>query len=722
MEAVFLIVDVVISISLLSLTIVSLLKQGYKSSLNRIFAAVSFLIALFIISSDVSNDVGLSAQISLYANFVSFSSASALAIALMQFVSRLAGIRRIEELVKKLLLPLWIITAISATPLVAESVVIQDHIYAVNYGPLIWLFALGVLTSFGILTYAMVEGLKHSRGIKKRQLSSTGIGLLITLPLVMLFSLIIPLSTGIFAYNIFSTAPIMALVISLYYGVVRYHLFDIRSAAVRTLAYILSLVVLVIIYYAFIVIVSSLFEINNIVTSQSPLNVGLELGLLFIFQPIKKFFDRLTNSIFYRDYYNSDEFFGRLNRLFTSTGDLRSLLERTSDEVAGTIKSEQAFLFVHTRDDHYVTAGTEHHRRPSVDDVMLLQKSYGTKKDVIVASMLGDDDEVRKMMISHRIELILPLVQNDIIGYLFLGEHKTSQYTIRDVKVLGTVADSLVIAVQNTLSIQEIQDINDANMQQHIADATKELRVNNILLHQIDEEKDEFISIASHELRTPMTVVRGYIGMLESERPGPVNEAQKAILGKISLNTKTLINLINDMLDLSKLETGKLEMRVSENSLDDLIRSSIDKMKLMYDDKGLKLNYSGVQAAVITDPEKFERIMLNLLSNAYKFTPVDGQVSITGDINQAERIVTLCITDTGIGIPAKFMGNLFKKFSQIDNYLQRQSSGTGLGLAICKQLVEKLGGKIWAESKPGAGSKFYFTVPISRPEKSKSNH
>jgi len=717
MQDSFLIVDWVISISLLSLAAVSLLKQGYKSPLNRIFASFSFLIAIFIISSDISNDVHLSTQISVYANYVAFSSAVAVAITLMQFVAKLANIQRINLMIKRFLFPLWTICLISATPMVVANVMIQDHIYAVEYGPFIWLFVIGILWAFSLLTYAMIQGLKHSRGIKKRQLATTGIGFLITLPLVMLFSLVIPLSTGIFAYNIFATAPIAVLVVSLYYGVVRYHLFDIRMAAVRTLAYILSLSVLIVLYYALAAVISSLFLTNNFAISQSPLSISVALVMLFVFQPIKKFFDRLTNRIFYRDYYDTDEFFSRLYRLLTSTGDLRSLLGRTAEEVAVTLKSEQAFFFINTRDGHYVMAGTNHHKQLSKDEIILIQEKYGNSDEVVVGSMLGDDDPIFQIMDKHKIELILPLVQNKLIGYLFLGEHRTSQYTARDIKVLSTVSDGLVIAIQNTLSIQEIQDINEANLQQHISDATKELRTSNEMLRQIDEEKDEFISIASHELRTPMTVVRGYINMLENEQPGHINSKQKEILEKVNENTKTLITLVNDMLDLSKLESGKLEMMLSDNPVVDLVNQSLDKMRLLFVNKGIELEYTGDNAIVRTDPDKFERVMLNLLSNAYKFTASGGKVTVTTSVDESGRIVTVGVADTGIGIPEKSLKNLFKKFSQIENYLQRQSGGTGLGLAICKQLIEKLGGKIWVESQVGVGSKFYFTVPLTESKK-----
>jgi signal transduction histidine kinase len=179
-------------------------------------------------------------------------------------------------------------------------------------------------------------------------------------------------------------------------------------------------------------------------------------------------------------------------------------------------------------------------------------------------------------------------------------------------------------------------------------------------------------------------------------------------------NTKSLIQLVNDMLDLSKLESNKLEINLTNNSLSGMIEHSIDQMSLLFKDKGITLDFIGDDTVVNTDADKFDRILMNLLSNAYKFTYGGGKVTITTTVDKAAHQATICVADTGVGIPIVGLENLFKKFSQVESYLQRQSGGTGLGLAICKGLVEKLGGKIWVNSTVDVGSKFCFTIPISR--------
>ena len=691
-------INIVITVSLLLLAIASCLRQGYKKPINQLFAAASVLMAIFLISYNLTNDIALPNDIALYDVRILFVSSYAMVIFFTQFVTKLINEDWLNAIIKRALIPIWLICAIGGTPLVISGVFIENETYNANFEPLVWLYILGVLSMIGLISYVLAYGLKHKKGLVRRQIVSTGIGLMLSLPMTLILSLIVPLVTGpgtiANVVGSLGTVSILFLVFSLYYGVVRYHLFDIRLAAVRTLTYILSLSVLVGMYFGLATIVSNVFNNNSLTIDQSPLSLLVILVLLLIFQPIKLVFDRLTNRIFYRDYYQSDEFFARFNQILTSTNDLRVLLERSAKEIATTMKAEQAFFYINTFSGHYIIAGTAGHNQLPKDDALRLQDVYGKRSGVIVAPMLAEDDPVRHLMISHGIELMLPLFQADVVGYLCLGFHRTSHYTTRDIKVLGTIADESIIAIHNTLSVEEV-------------------RMSNTLLRQMDKAKDEFVSVASHELRTPMTVIRGSISLLEREQLGPVNDQQKDVLNRMSVNTKALIDLVNDMLDLSKLEANKLELKLTDQPIQPLVNEALSKIKVIYETKGVKLSYSGEPVMVKTDSDKFERILLNLLSNAYKFTDAGGSVTITSTINQADHLATVCVTDTGTGIPAEALGSLFKKFSQVDDYLQRQTSGTGLGLAICKELVEKLGGTIWVKSKVGEGSTFCFTVAMS---------
>lgn len=713
MEDILVVIDAVIIVSLISLSSISLAKQGYKNLTNRLFAIFSILLAIWVISNDLGSYAWVSDSIVIYATYIATASGFATALLLMYFVVKLVGQSKSNHLIKLVSWPLWIICVISGTPLVVSGVThIGNSEHLIQYGPLAWLYLLGIFVAMSLMMCCVVYGLRHTKGLKRRQLIAACVGLSISVPLVITFYLILPSTTGIAWLNKLSATPMLILVVSLYYGVVRYRLFDIRAAAVRTLAYILSLSSIVAVYYMLATLITGLFLDDSAAVSQNPINVILAIGLLIIFQPIKKFFDKLTNKIFYRDYYNTEDFFSRFNRILISITNLHKLLEHASTEVAATLKSEQAFFFIHTDEQHHAIVGTTNHRQMSKEDIEKFhQIIHGKKIDIINSLVLDDDNPIYHLMIRNHIAIILPVFGTKSIGYLAVGTRLASQYTSRDIQVLSAISDSLAIAIQNNLAIKEIQDLNTSHLKQRVEDATKELQAKNEILRQLDEEKDEFISIASHELRTPMTVIRGYVNLLQ-EKKLSLNE-QKNILRKVNLNTKALIDMVNNMLDLSKLESGKLEMQLADSKVDDLINMSVEQIRLLYIEKDISLEYNRSGAVARTDPEKFARIVLNLLNNAYKFTPKNGSVTVTSTVNQADKMITVCIADTGIGIPAIGMDDLFKKFSQVDNYLHRQAGGTGLGLSICKQLVEKLGGKIWVESTPNVGSKFFFTMPMS---------
>ncbi|MFZ2125236.1 MAG: ATP-binding protein [Candidatus Saccharimonadales bacterium] len=713
---IYTIIDGLIVISILLLAALSLMNNGYKNPTNRLFVGMSIFIAIWISAGDIGLLLNTTSYLPLLTQHIATFASSVTEIFMLLLVARLADIEKFSKLLRGLLPFFWIMAILASTPLVSESITMQDQgkDYIVNYGPLTWFYIATVTFGAFILIYGIILGLRFSDGARRRQIKIAGISLALTALFVILLALIIPIAFEYYELSNYNYFPLLFMSLGLYYSVIRYHLFDIRLAAVRTLAYALSLGILVGIYYGLAILISGLLATGDgSLISKNPINIILIFALLFIFQPIKRFFDKLTNRIFYRDYYDSDAFLDRLNRILTSTTSLRHLLQKAAFEIATTLKSEQAFFYLITHDGRYLTAGTPAHCQLAKNHIATIQSNNNYSKatsehknDIIISSMLDENNPLRHLMLEHKIEVILPLMHHGLLGYLFLGEHLTSHYTSRDIKVLSMIDDSLVIAIQNALSVESIRESNTE-------------------LRQIDKIKDEFVSIASHELRTPMTIVRGYVSLLQRQQLGPQNNKQQAILNKISDNTKILIDLVNDMLDLSKLEANKLELNLGTYPIDDLIKKSIDQVELMYLAKGLQLTYfptkqnNDANAGILVnvDPVHFDRIMLNLLSNAYKFTD-KGSVTIKAALAKVEGkasdetdMVIVTITDTGIGISEDDMPTLFKKFSQVDNYLQRSTGGTGLGLSICQRLVTRLGGKIGVTSVPNKGSEFWFEVP-----------
>jgi signal transduction histidine kinase len=218
----------------------------------------------------------------------------------------------------------------------------------------------------------------------------------------------------------------------------------------------------------------------------------------------------------------------------------------------------------------------------------------------------------------------------------------------------------------------------------------------------------------SHELRTPLNSIIGFSEILLEETFGDLNEKQKRYIGNVLRSGRHLLQLIDDILDLSKVEAGQMTLQFEEFSPAEVLSEVAMVVKPLAIKKDLKQEFSieeGIKT-IWADKGRFKQVMYNLLSNAVKFTE-DGGVSVRARLVQGvENLLEVSVKDTGIGIKAEDMGKLFKEFEQIDGGTTKRYEGTGLGLALSKKLVELQGGKIWAESEYGRGSKFTFTLPL----------
>jgi PAS domain S-box-containing protein len=248
---------------------------------------------------------------------------------------------------------------------------------------------------------------------------------------------------------------------------------------------------------------------------------------------------------------------------------------------------------------------------------------------------------------------------------------------------------------------------NDITEKKKAEDALIEAKM---LAEENNRMKSEFLANMSHELRTPLSSIIGFSDVLTDKIFGELNEKQKRYVQHINNGGRHLLDLINDILDLSKVEAGKMELSLEVFSIYDIMEDIRSSVSPMASKKNINLEIiNNIETKEISaDRMKFKQIMLNLLSNAIKFTPDNGKVSVTATKKDDE--ITISVSDTGIGIPKYMHENIFNPFMQVDSSNKRKYGGTGLGLALVKQFVEMHGGKIWVESEEGKGSIFTFTI------------
>jgi PAS domain S-box-containing protein len=283
------------------------------------------------------------------------------------------------------------------------------------------------------------------------------------------------------------------------------------------------------------------------------------------------------------------------------------------------------------------------------------------------------------------------------------GASKVIQCNIRDISERKKAED-------------EIQRLNeDLERRVHertseLASVNQQLEVRNREVERANQMKSQFLSSMSHELRTPMNAILGFSSLLREQNAGPLTEKQARYVEHIQRGGQHLLQLINDILDLSKVEAGRMELHLEQFLLSAALPEVLSLIRPLAMAKKIRLE-GAVDTGLLVhaDPVRFKQILYNLLSNAVKFTPEGGGIGI--EAREDGGSVRLEVCDTGIGIPAEELANIFTEFHQVGTTTKGVREGTGLGLAITKRLVEQHGGKIWAESEPGKGSRFYFTLP-----------
>ncbi len=232
-------------------------------------------------------------------------------------------------------------------------------------------------------------------------------------------------------------------------------------------------------------------------------------------------------------------------------------------------------------------------------------------------------------------------------------------------------------------------------------------------LKDLDRLKSNFLSTVSHELRTPLTSIRAFVELLML-KPNMREERQKRIIGTITDESDRLVRLINDLLDLSRIESGVLQWRDVYVEINDVVRSAMDSVQPLAVKKGVTVRGTTADGLpeIRADRDRIMQVVMNLLSNAVKFTPEGGTISLATSRTEHPPEVSVAISDTGRGIPPDELESIFEKFHRSDDALTGSVEGTGLGLAIAREIIDHYGGRIWATSEPGRGSTFTFTLPL----------
>lgn len=399
-----------------------------------------------------------------------------------------------------------------------------------------------------------------------------------------------------------------------------------------------------------------------------------------------------------------------IGRLVTSSLDLKAIFSRAVNLVKERFGYYHAAIFIveETGFNAVLQEATG-----EAGEQMKQQKhslAVGSKSTVGQATETGNAivinntalDPIHKpnpLLPDTRSEAAIPLhIGNRIIGALDIQSTEVNAFSQDDVAILQLLADQIAIGIDNARSYNIAQQ------------AVQEMR-------EVDRLKSQFLANMSHELRTPLNSIIGFARVILKGIDGPVTELQQQDLTAIFNAGQHLLGLINDILDLSRIEAGKMELSFGEVNINDLITSVMSTAAGLIKDKPITLRHEVAAdlPTVRADPMRIRQVLINLLSNAAKFTE-KGEITVRAEVDDpattGQSSVIVTVTDTGPGISPEDQDKLFQPFSQVDASLTRKAGGSGLGLSICHHLIQMHHGRIGVHSEPGRGSSFYFTIPV----------
>ena len=424
--------------------------------------------------------------------------------------------------------------------------------------------------------------------------------------------------------------------------------------------------------------------------------------------------------------------FKRLNALRTidvaisSSFDLRVTLDIVLQQVLSEWSVDAAAILLYDPDRQTMQyAASRGFRSNALHQAQLkLGEGYASRvvlerKTIHIPGLLEPGTALAGVMQSSNEEFIdyygMPLIVKDHVkGVLEVYHRSLLDPDPESLGFLETLAGQAAIALDNAQLFENLQRAN-VELEQRVAERTAELNQTNAELGRANRSKDEFLANMSHELRTPLNVILGLSEVLLEYRRGPLTEPQEKALHMISSSGHHLLGLINDILDVSKVEAGKLLIHPDVISVKEVCESSLNFVRELALKKSISLDYHNRAEikSVYADPQRLKQILVNLLNNAVKFTPEKGNVSLEVEVNEARDQIQFIVSDTGIGISPEDLQKLFTPFTQLDSSLSRQYEGTGLGLVLVYKFTELHGGSVHVESKVGTGSRFTIALPWS---------
>ncbi len=579
------------------------------------------------------------------------------------------------------------------------------------------LYSLYLLTLFSIGLTHVYRKARRLKGRERSQARAFFWGFLLTSTLGVFFNLFLPWFGN---YKLIWLGPLFtnAFIVATGYSIIKHKMFDIRFYVVRAAAYTLTILTLSFLYMGPVLLLLFWLLEYRIIPEKFIIALVVISVAAFYYHNLRVRFDRITAKIFYRDDYDAEEFIAQLNKAVVSNLDLNSMLSSASEIIRRNMKAEFCVFSIGNEADMTSrTFGLQKNQIVSSDLELTASLLGHTGASMIITDYLPESHKKLKKLLKKQDIAVMGHLASGISdekifrSYILLGPRKGGNpYNNRDMRILETIIDGLIVAIQNALRFEEIQKFN-ITLQQKVDDATRQLQRTNAKLVALDETKDDFISMASHQLRTPLTSVKGYLSMVLEGDAGEVTDMQRKMLDQSFVSSQRMVSLIADLLNVSRLKTGKFVIERKRLQLQDVVQEEVNQLVETAASRKQTLKY--VKPArfpeLMIDETKIRQVIMNFIDNAIYYTPNGGNITVT--LKETPTSIELRVKDNGIGVPKHELPRLFTKFYRAGNARRARPDGTGLGLFMAKKVIIAQGGAVIIESEEGKGSTFGFVFP-----------
>ncbi len=609
-----------------------------------------------------------------------------------------------------------LVAVLALTPWLFEAVSYSNGQTQPQPGPAMTLFLPYTIGTLTFCITALIVKLRKLKGISKEYVRYGLIGIIATFALLLISNFIVVL--GLHSSVLVPFSPLITLVFtaSFAYGIVRRRLFDIRLIVTRLVAYLLLSTVAGMAYGLAAAGLSYLIA-GNYPNITQVLISAVVVGVLILFvEPLRQFFNHATRRIFYQDDYDTKNVLDEIASILVRATQTKTLVDNSIRVLKTALKSD--FVTIVLIEDHEDTGERRirfGHPLSALDDLSSVQLRHHVSDIVVVDSAEAKNDFFHATMKEMNVSVVVRLeTKNEVVGYMLFGYKTTgSAYTQRDADLIRIVGDELAVAIQNTLRFEQIQDFNET-LRRRVEDATKELRASNEQLHRLDAAKDEFVSMASHQLRTPLTSVKGYISMVLEGDAGKITAVQRQLLGEAFTSSERMVHLINDFLNVSRLQTGKFVIEAKPINLAKVVAEEVESLQTTAIAHDLLIQYRApsVFPILYIDEGKIRQVIMNFIDNAIYYSREHTTIFVELGVEDGDAV--LKVRDTGIGVPKSEQAHLFTKFFRATNARKQRPDGTGVGLFLTKKVIVAHGGSIVFDSVEDQGSTFGFRLPIKQ--------